>query len=53
MDDGPKMFDRSFARAVMVNAVSALVIAGMFYLLVGVFGFRFPRGSRVPLGSAT
>jgi hypothetical protein len=47
-----KLLDRELAKDVLKNVLSALAIAAVFYLLVGVLGFRFPKGAGVGPASA-
>lgn len=48
-----KILDRDFCKKVAVNVVSALVIGAIFYMLVGVFGFKWPKGASVTPGIAS
>lgn len=52
MDDDARIFDRALLKDVLKNVLSALAIAAVFYLLVGVLGFRFPKGAGVGPASA-
>lgn len=46
------LVDRDTWHKVLENLISAILIALVFYILVAVFGFKFPKGHQVSPASA-